>query len=104
MARDFEAMVDHTIVQAVRHAASNDNVGTSKGITTAIVALSEDNIRQGTISAMKETPTTTAATTTGSVKHGNDSNSLSVKESTTVPLITTPNDVKAKEILSIVEN
>ena len=48
---------------------------------------------------MIETPTTT----TGSVKHDNDSHSLSVTDSTTVPLITTPNDVKAKRFSLLLE-
>lgn len=96
VARDFEAIVDHTIIQAVYQEASNlDNASDEAGTIAeeTITASEANNARQGTpINALTQSPplTTIESSINPSTQGTSDPDTT-----TNEALIITPNDTKA---------
>ena len=101
MARDFEAMVDQSIVQAVHQHATLNQDGSSKEVEAKELMTSPDasSVLGTPTSAVPESPAPTE-----SVKPYTDIAGLdtSTKEATTVTVNTTLYDAKANEISSTV--
>ena len=99
MARDFEATVDHIIVQAVRQVDSNiDETSTEIETSTTAIITSSD------VKTLQVTPI--SAVTSKQLKQDVDSSSLSVANATTelAGIISTANDAKLKASPSIATN